>query len=252
MARAATPAPCGQRPDERLDLGIGRRLARLVVAIPAGAALLSEPAHRHQPLVDQRPPLARVAEVAERLAHARADVEAGHVVHREHAHRHAEVRQRAVHLRRRRPLLDEELRLVHVREHQPVAHEARAVADDDPELAHALREGQRRHQHVEAGARSAHDLEQPHDRRRAEEMQADHRLGTRRGAGDRSMSSVDVLVARMQPGLAIASISRKTRCLSARSSKTASITDPRPRRAGERPSTASGGCAPAARRPRRA
>ena len=62
--------------------------------------------------------------------------------------------------------------------------EAGPVADDDPDLAEALREGQRRHQHVEAGARSAHDFEQPHDVRRAEEMQADHRLGTRRGAGD--------------------------------------------------------------------
>ena len=72
MVRAAMPASAAERPDERLDLGIRRRLARLVVAIPAVAALLPEPAHRHQPIVDERPALARVAEVAERLLHARS------------------------------------------------------------------------------------------------------------------------------------------------------------------------------------
>ena len=74
---------------------------------------------------------------------------------------------------------------MHVGEHQPVADEARPIADHDAELAHALRESQGRHQHVEAGARSAHDLQQPHPRRRAEEVEAHDRRQPRRRRGDR-------------------------------------------------------------------
>ena len=50
---------------------------------------------------------------------------------------------------------------------------------------------------------AAHDFEQPHDVRRAEEVQADDRLPAASVAeAISSMSSVEVLVARTQPGLA--------------------------------------------------
>ena len=88
-------------------------------------------------------------------------------------------RQRAVDLLRRRAFLDQELRLVHVGEHHAVADEARAVAHDDADLAEPLRERQRGGETSGDGGVAAHDLEQPHHVRRAEEVQPDDALRTR-------------------------------------------------------------------------
>ena len=75
--------------------------------------------------------------MSERLAGTPADVESRHVVDGEHAHRHAEVRERAIDLARRRALFDEILRFVHVGEHQAIADEARSVADNDAQFLQA-------------------------------------------------------------------------------------------------------------------
>ena len=57
---------------------------------------------------------------------------------------------------------------------------------------------------------AAHDFEQPHHVRRAEEVMPDHHLRTRRSpTRSRRCSSVDVFDARMQSGFAILSSSRE-------------------------------------------
>ena len=75
---------------------------------------------------------------AELLPDAPGDVEPRHVIDGEHPHRHPPARQHAIHLLRRRPFLDEELRLVHVGEHHAVADEPRCVADDARQPRRAL------------------------------------------------------------------------------------------------------------------
>ena len=82
-------------------------------------------------------------ELIELLPHAPGDVNAGHVVDGEDAHRHAEVGQRTIDLLGRRAVLDQELRLVHVREHHAVTDEARRVARDHADFAEPLRNRER-------------------------------------------------------------------------------------------------------------
>ena len=82
-------------------------------------------------------------ELVQLLTHAPRDVEAAHVVDGEDPHRHTPVGERAIDLLGRRAFLDEELRLVHVGEHHPVADEPGPVADDDADLAEPLGQRQR-------------------------------------------------------------------------------------------------------------
>lgn len=65
-----------------------------------------------------------------------------------------------------------------------------AVAGHHADLAHPLAQRQGRLQHRRRGLRAAHDLQQPHDVRRAEEVQAEHLTRTRGDRGD----GVDVQV----------------------------------------------------------
>ena len=195
------PASAAVRLDQRRARPrVGDRLAIVVVAVPARAGLLAEPAHLAEAVRDERPARAGVAELAQLLPHAPRDVEAGHVVHGEDAHRHAEVGERAIDLLRRRAFLDQELRLVHVGEHHAVADEARAVADHHADLAEPLGQRQRRGHGLGRGGSPADDLDQPHDVGRAEEVQADDGLGPRVAPAIASMSSVEVLVASRQLG----------------------------------------------------
>ena len=88
--------------------------ALLVIAVPAATRLLSVPPELAQLVGHERPPHGRVLEVSELLAHPPRDVDPGHVVHGKDAHGHAETGQGPIHLLRRRPFLDQELRLIHV------------------------------------------------------------------------------------------------------------------------------------------
>ena len=110
-----------------------------------------------------------------------------------------------VDLLRRRAFLDEELRLVHVWEHQPVADEARPVADDDAELPQPLRERQRRRQHVERRSRGPRTISSSRITAAGlKKWRPTTDAGREVTEAIASMSSVDVFVARMQPGFAIA------------------------------------------------
>ena len=224
------PAFCASRSMSATTSGSGIGLRSSRVAIPALARLLPEPSHLDQRVGHERLARARLLELVQFLPHAPRDVEAAHVVHGEDAHRHAPVGQHAIDLLGRCAVLDEELRLVHVGEHHPVADEPGTVAHGDADFAQPLRERQRGREHARARCRPAHDFDQPHHVRRAEEVQADDRLGPRVSPAISSMSSVDVLVARMQPGLAAASSAANTCFFSARFSKTASITRSAPQR----------------------
>src|SRR6185503_10427645 len=102
--------------DQRKHFGVRHRLPVVAVDVPPLAGLLPEAAHLTQRVRDERLAVARFAELIQFLTYAPRDVDPGHVVHREHAHRHAEVSQRAIHLLGRRPVLDEELALIHVGE----------------------------------------------------------------------------------------------------------------------------------------
>jgi hypothetical protein len=110
--------------------------------------------------------------VLQLFPHARAHIAPGHVVDGENSHGHAPIGQRLVDLFGRRTVLDEKLRLVHVREHHPVAHEPRPVADDDPDLLQLLAEAERGGDDLRFGGFATHDFEQPHDVCRTEEVQS--------------------------------------------------------------------------------
>ena len=96
---ALDPAPRGGFGRELLDDRIrnARAAARLVL-VPAGAGLLPVTAHLVEPIrhLRLRSLRARLANRLEVLANARADVDAGDVLHAERTHRHAEVSQRLV------------------------------------------------------------------------------------------------------------------------------------------------------------
>ena len=176
------PAARAGRSMRSTTSGSGIGLAAVVVAIPARAGLLAEAGPSRTARRPRAADARRAGELAELLPDAPGHVEARHVVHGEDAHRHAEVGQHPVHLLRRRPFLDQELRLVHVGQHHPVADEAGAVADDDARPCRAASPAPARRRRV-AGAvsRAAHDLDQPHHVRGTEEVQADDGLRTRRG-----------------------------------------------------------------------
>src|SRR5262245_18428322 len=133
----------GRTLDERQHLGIGRRLSVLAVDIPALAGLLSEPAHFAQCVGNERLAIARPAELFQFLANTPRHIESRHIVHRKHPHCHTEAGEGAVDLLGGCAILNEELRLVHVREHHSIADEPFAVADDDAHLAEAFGDGHR-------------------------------------------------------------------------------------------------------------
>src|SRR6185503_8184934 len=97
-----------------VDGGIGNRLAVAgFVLVEALAGLLTEAALLADAVGDPRIDEVRALLVAA-LAHFPADVVARHVVHRERAHRHAELRHGGVDLLRARALVDQEQALLAV------------------------------------------------------------------------------------------------------------------------------------------
>ncbi len=147
-----------------------------VVFVPAGAGLLAVASHLEQAIRDLRlrPLGARLANRLEILPDARADVDAGDVLHPVRTDRQAEVGQHLVDLRHARAFLEQQVGLAHVIREHPVRDEAEAVADDDADLAELLRQLERRRDHFLAGVSAANDFEQLHDVRRAEVVMPQH------------------------------------------------------------------------------
>ncbi len=123
--------------------------------------------------------------VAARLLHRQTDVETGEIAHRERSHRKTEALHHRVDARRRDALFGERRRLAQVIEDHPVADEAERVAGEDGLLAQRLAELERRRDRLRRSCLSANDLEQRHDVRRHEEMQAEHAIRPFRLVGQR-------------------------------------------------------------------
>ena len=140
--------------------GIGLRLPGSY-RVQALAGLLAEAAQLADAVGDARVHEVRALLVAA-LADLPADVVARHVVHGERAHRHAPALQRAVHLLRRRALVEQEQALLAVLLEHAVADEAVAHARDHRHLLQPLAELHRGREHVLGGLLAAHHLEQTH------------------------------------------------------------------------------------------
>src|SRR5213593_635094 len=164
--------------DDPVDLGIGlRRAITAFVLEEAAARLLTETAHLAETIGDGRA-------LAPALADAPADVEAGEIAHGERAHGQAEVGQHLVHLLGRRALEQQAFGLLAALVEHAVADEAVANADQHRYLVDPSPDRHRRGDDRLRRFLAAHDLEQPHDVGRAEEVHADHALGPPRGRGD--------------------------------------------------------------------
>ena len=135
--------------------GVRLRLPGRVVLVPAGAGLLSVAAHLEQPIGNRRlrPFRARLADRLQVLPDARADVDAGDVLHPERSDRQAEVGQHAIDLLDARAFFEQQVRLAHVVGEHPVGDEAEAVADDDADLAELLRQLERRRDRLPCSSR---------------------------------------------------------------------------------------------------
>ena len=160
-----------------LGLAAARR-----VGVVALAGLLAEAAEFAQAVVDLH--LGHVLALAGQFAGAPFQVDADHVVHAERAHGEAEALQGGVHLVRVGAFEEHAARLEHVGVEHAVADEAVAVAGHHADLADALAQGQGGVEHGRGGAGAAHDLQQLHDVRRAEEVQAEHVLRALGDSGD--------------------------------------------------------------------
>src|SRR6185369_10625462 len=114
-----------------LDFRIGNRLAATrFIQVPALAGLLPEAAALGDLVGDLRVLEVRTLDIAA-LADLPADVEAGHVAHRERPHREAPLLRRGVDLLRRAAFVDQEHRLLPVFLDHAVADEAVADTRDD-------------------------------------------------------------------------------------------------------------------------
>ena len=118
------------------------------------------------------------------LLHAPVEIDAAHVVDGEDPHGHAEVVEGAIDLGRCGAFFDEELRFAHIREHHAVADEAHRVAYEHADFAQSLRKRHSCRDDTLAGGFAPHDFNEAHDVRGAEEVGADHHLGSGCRGGD--------------------------------------------------------------------
>ena len=130
---------------------------------------------RHDAIGERRP---------HHAAGVEGDVEADGVVERDRPHRHAEGRGGAVDRLDRRPLFEQQQRLVHVRQQHAVHEEAGAVVDDDRRLADPPCVGRGGGDRVVAGRAAADHFDQRHHAHRVEEVEAAELLGPREPAGE--------------------------------------------------------------------
>src|SRR5216683_2969262 len=159
--------------DQLVHDRIGNRVAfSRLISIPTSRGLLSKAPHLAQSIRDDLSLAAWLLGVAA-LADQPAHVAARKVRHAKRAHRHPEAFHRAVDLRGQRAFLEEELGLPRVLVEHAVADEAVADAGDDARLLDLLRQRHRAREHVLGGGLAAHDLEQLHHVRGAEEVRAD-------------------------------------------------------------------------------
>ena len=175
VANLATfdPVPGRRLHDQPLDFRIGTAGAgALLVDIEAAAGLLAEAAHLAQGIGDVR--LAAIGRRAHLLADAPADIETGEVAHGERPHRKAEAGDRLVDLLRRRALEQQTLGFERAGAQHAIADEAEADADDNRHLLDLAPDIDRGRQHLRRRLRAAHDLQQLHHVRRAEEMRTEH------------------------------------------------------------------------------
>src|SRR5262249_12057834 len=165
-----TPEPLRGLDDELLDLRIGRRRARAgLIEVIALAGLLAV-----APGLAQR--IGDLGARAARAANAPADIESGEIAHRERPHRETELDDRRIDLVRQRALEQQPLGFDRAPRQHAVADEAVAIADHDRHLADLAAERDRGRERLMRGRLAAHDLQQPHDVCRAEEMRAEHVL----------------------------------------------------------------------------
>src|SRR5262252_2286056 len=118
------------------------------------------------------------------LADVPAHVVAGEIAHAERSHRHAEALKRTIDLRRRSALLEEEQGLAQILLEHAIADEAVAHARDHCGLADLFGEPHDGDQNVGRRSLAAHDFQQLHHVRRAEEVHADDVCRAARHSGD--------------------------------------------------------------------
>ena len=170
--------------DHRIDHRVGQRIATTRrILVPAHSGLLPETSQFAQLVGDLRVHDMRLLDVAA-FADVPADVVAGQIAHAKRAHRHPEFLQCAIDLLRRGTFLQQEESLPQVLLDHPVADEAVAHPGYDRGLADLLGHLHHRRHHVGRGLLAAHDFEQFHHVRWAEEMQADDILRTASEGGD--------------------------------------------------------------------
>ncbi len=191
-------ARTGERAAGRRGHGVGHhgRGALGVVGVETAAALTAEQTGRHHLLEDR---LRRVQPVARLLVHRVEDlvrgVEPDQVEQRERTHRQPapELHGRVDVLAGGVARLVQRRRVVEIAEKQRVGDEPGAVTDGDVDLAELLYKGFDVVDDVLLGDDAADDLDQLHDRRRVEEMQADDLAGApgcHRNLGDRQRGGV--------------------------------------------------------------
>ena len=194
------------RRGRRLLIGYDDRRARLLVRVEAAAGLAAEqPGGDH--LLDQRHrgvPAVAAAPAVHGVEDLVRGVQADQVHQRERAHRQAaaELHGRVDVLAGGVAALEHRDGVVEVAEQQRVGDEAGPVADRDVDLAEPG--AQRLHvgDHLGRGDHGADDLDQLHDRRRVEEVDADHLVGPVVATEISVTSASEVLVARIASRLA--------------------------------------------------
>src|SRR5260370_42093871 len=114
--------------------------------------------------------------MAKFLANAPAHVETGEIAGGERTHGHAEFVERVVNRFDAGSFFDKELRFASVRAEHAVADKAHAVANQHANFAQFFRELHAGGDDFFAGGGAAHDFQQAHDIRGAEEVRADDGL----------------------------------------------------------------------------
>ena len=219
------PCFCYPLADQFVDFGIvrGVTICRRICTSQRRFSDRNGPVS-HRLIFDKRLTDAGLFQMAIFLADAPADVEPREIAGGERSHGHAEIGERLIDGFDAGAFFDQKLRLAAVRAEHAIADKAAAIADEHADFAEVSRKLHAGGDHFLAGGFAADDFEQTHHVRRAEEMRADDGFGREVAEAISSILSVEVLLARMAPGLQTRSSSLKISFLRAMPSKTASMT----------------------------